>query len=200
MIAASALGWSFCIKLPRLVSILVRTAKERNISVETQSDVFTMEVYSAMSYEDEQEFTSIASEMKLKSTNGQPVELSTLLEKMRIYHNDEYNEKVLDRHINKCKQFMEDHCRDDIWYIPDCMDNNKSTHSFIWKIRDLESGDYGYWKVQAFADAGVDLSKWDQSINVDIKDKEKDKITAPRREERRAVKSREKKKVVTKKT
>jgi len=200
MIAASALGWSFCIKLPRLVSILVRTAKERNIYVESQADVFSMEVYKAMSPEDDQEFTSIASEMKLKSTNGQPVDIQTLLGKMRSFHNGEYNEKVLDGHIGKCKQFMEEFCRDDKWYIPDCNGVNHSTQQYLWLIRDLESGDYGYWKVQAFADAGVDLSKWDQSLNVDITDKEKDKKTAPMREKRKAVKSREKKKVVTKKT
>jgi len=159
-----------------------------------------MEVYSAMSKEDDQEFTSIASEMKLKSTNGQPVDIQTLLGKMRSFHNVEYNEEVLQSHIGKCKQFMKEFCRDDKWYIPECMGNNKSTHSFLYRIRDLESGDYGYWKAQAFADAGVDLSKWDQSINVDIKDKEKDKKTAPMREKRKAGKSREKKKVVTKKT
>jgi len=199
MIAASAQGWSFCIKLPRLISIMVRTAKGSNISVESQSDVFTMEVYNAMSEEDDQEFTSIASEMKLKSTNGQPVDIPTLLEKMRSFHNGEYNEKVLDGHIGKCKQIMKEN-NEGKWYIPGCKGDNQSTYSFIWLIRDLESGDYGYWKVQAFADAGVDLSKWEQSLNVDIKEEEKDKKTAPMREERRAVKSREKKKVVTKKT
>ena len=149
-----------------------------------------------MSREDEQEFTSIASEMKL---NGQPVDIPTLLEKMNSFHNGEYNEKVLDRHISKCKQFMEEK-RNDKWYIPYCMGDNQSTYRFVSRIRDLESGDYGYWKVQAFADAGVDLSKWNQSINVDIKDREKEKNTAPLRKEGRAIKSKKKEEVVTKKT
>ena len=141
-------------------------------------------------------------DMTLNSTGGNSIGLVLLIKKLVDYQQSRYqksSEDAINKHISKCKQVMKEN-NEGKWYIPYCMGDNQSTYRFVSRIRDLESGDYGYWKVQAFADAGVDLSKWDQSINVDIKDKEKDKKTAPMRKGAKAVKSKEKKKVVTKKT
>ena len=190
-------GWTYCINSRRVLSIFIAKARD-STNAGDRDRIFTRAVYDSIDDPEERAIIDACANQTLLSTNGESIGLDRLLEDLYRSHKSDYNENVLNSHISKCKGFKKN--SDGQWYIPDCNDVNHSTHMFLWLIRDLESGDYGYWKVQAFADAGVDLSKWDQSINVDIKDKEKDKKTAPMREKRKAVKSREKKKVVTKKT
>jgi len=178
-------GWAYFLNLTKVLSIFITFAKGKQIKMDA---TFTESTYKQMG-DDLKAIVEACAGMTLNSTGNKAIGRQLLYEKLSSFHEARTSifENVINKHISIIKKVKKSNS-DDSWYIPDCKGNNKSTYMFVSRIRDSESGDYGYWKVQAFADAGIDLSKWNQSKH--IKDDHERQLEARESlqvEDRRAV-------------
>jgi len=156
-------GWAYFLNLPKVLSTFITFAKNNQIELDA---TFTESTYKAMG-QNLKDIVDACAGMTLNSTGNKEIGRQLLYEKLTNYHQAQHSsEAILKQHISKCKRLMKWNSSKDEWYL-ECK-GNKVTYNYLFIIRDLEHGDYNYWKVQAFSDAGVDLSKWKQTINQDM--------------------------------
>ena len=164
MLEACEIGWSFCIQANRVKCLFINAAKRIKMSG-GKGGIFCNAVYNELG-EDAKSIVDACSKMTLKSTDAEALGLERLFEKLSSMHFSQYNEKVLEKHIDRVMEYRKFYSDNSRWYIP--VSQSKESWHFMWRLRDLEPGDYGYWTVEAFLDAGIDLSKLDYEEGIQM--------------------------------